>query len=84
MTLAGVYISTCSLALVENDRNCFLDAVYNKNQENLKISNRKQSAVLYSVVVPPWYSILFKHTHNSNRTQPEVKPCKAEIWKGKN
>ena len=37
----------------------FLDAMRNKNQENCKIGNRKQSAVPYSTVVPPWYSILF-------------------------
>ena len=37
----------------------FLDAVHNKNQENCKIGNRKGSAVPYSAVVPPWYSILF-------------------------
>ena len=37
----------------------FLDAVRNKNQENCKIGNRKRSAVPYSAVVPPWYSILF-------------------------
>ena len=36
-----------------------LDAVRNKNQENCKIGNRKQSAVLYSAVVRPWSSILF-------------------------
>ena len=37
----------------------FLDAVRNKNQENCKIGNRKRSAMPYSAVVPPWYSILF-------------------------
>ena len=36
----------------------FLDAVRNKNQENCKVGNRKRSAVGYSVVVPPWYSVL--------------------------
>ena len=61
----------------------FLDAVGNKNQENSKISNNKQSAVPYSGVVPLWYSILFDSS-NTNRMQPDVKPCKAEIWKGKN
>ena len=37
----------------------FLDAVRNKNKENCKIGNRKQSAAPYLAVVPPWYSILF-------------------------
>ena len=37
----------------------FLDAVPNKNQKNCKIGYRKLSAVPYSAVVPPWYSILF-------------------------
>ena len=36
----------------------FFGAVRNKNQENCRISNRKRSAVPYSAVVPPWYSIL--------------------------
>ena len=58
----------------------FLGAMRNKNQENCKIGNRKRSAVTYSAAVPPWYSILF----SMNRMQPEVKPCKAEIGKGKN
>ena len=61
----------------------FLDAVRNKNQENCKICNRKRSTVPYSVVVPPWYSILFDSS-SMNQMQPEVKPCKAEIGKGKN
>ena len=61
----------------------FLDAVRNKNQENCKIGNRKQSAVAYSTVVPPSYSILFDSS-STNRMQPEVNPCKAEIGKGKN
>ena len=60
-----------------------LYAVRNKNQKNCKIGNRKQSAVLYSAVVQPWYSILFDSS-SKNRMQPEVKPCKAEIGKGKN
>ena len=42
--------------MIETD---FLDAVRNKNQENCKIGNRKRSAMPYSAVVPPWYSILF-------------------------
>ena len=37
----------------------FFDAVRNKNQENCEIGNRKQSAMPYSAVVLPWYSILF-------------------------
>ena len=37
----------------------------------------------YSVVVPPWYSILFDSS-STNRMQREVKPCKAEIRKGRN
>ena len=45
-----------SLKMIET---VLLDAVRNKNQENCKICNRKQSAVQYSAVVPPWYSILF-------------------------
>ena len=45
-----------SLKMIETD---FLDAVRNKNQENCKIGNRKRSAMPYSAVVPPWYSILF-------------------------
>ena len=45
-----------SLKMMETD---FLDAVHNKNQENCKIGNRKRSAMPYSAVVPPWYSILF-------------------------
>ena len=61
----------------------FLDAVCDKNQENCKIGNRKLSAVQYSAVVPTWYSILFDSS-SMNRMQPEVKPCKAEIRKGKN
>ena len=33
----------------------------------------------------PWYSILFySSTCSMNQMQPEVKPCKAEIWKGTN
>ena len=36
-----------------------LDSVSNKNKQTCKIGNRKWSAVLYSAVVPPWYSILF-------------------------
>ena len=36
-----------------------LDAVHSKNQENCKIGIRKRSAVPYSAVVLPWYSILF-------------------------
>ena len=55
----------------------------NKNQENCKIGNRKQSAVPYSVVVPPWYSILFCTT-STNQMHPEVKPYKEETRKGKN
>ena len=66
--------------MIETD---FLDAVRNKNQENCKIVNRKQSAMPYSAVVPPWYSILFGSS-NTNQMQPEVKPYKAEIGKGKN
>ena len=42
--------------MIETD---FLDAVRNKNQENCKIGNRKRSAMPYSAVVLPWYSILF-------------------------
>ena len=61
----------------------FFDSVRNKNQENCKIRNRKWCAVPYSGVVPPWYSILFDSS-GTNRMQPEVKPCKAEIGKGKN
>ena len=60
-----------------------LDSVSNKNQENCKIGNRKRSAVPYSAVVPPWYSILFDSS-STNRMQPEVKSRKAEIGKGKN
>ena len=45
-----------SLKMIETD---FLDAVRNKNQENCKIGNRKRSAMPYSAVVPPWYSVLF-------------------------
>ena len=45
-----------SLKMIET---VFLDAVRNKNQGNCKIGDRKQSAVPYSVVAPPWYSILF-------------------------
>ena len=45
-----------SLKMIET---VFLDAVRNKNQGNCKIGDRKRSAVPYSVVVPPWYSILF-------------------------
>ena len=45
-----------SLKMIET---VFLDAVRNKIQENCKIGNRKRSAVPYSAVVPPWYSILF-------------------------
>ena len=56
----------------------FLDVVHNKNQENCKIGNRKRSAVPYSAVVPPWYSILFDSS-STNQMQLEVKPCKAEI-----
>ena len=61
----------------------FWDAVGNKNQENCKIGNRKRSAVPYSAVAPPWYSVLFDSS-STNRMQPEVKPCKVEIGKGKN
>ena len=59
----------------------FLDALSNK--ENCKIDDRKRSAVPYSVVVPPWDSILYDSS-STNRMQPEVKPCKAELGKGKN
>ena len=54
-------ISLIITKVLENDRNSFLDAVHSKNQENCEISNRKQSAVSYLVVLPPWYSILFKY-----------------------
>ena len=60
----------------------FLDVMRNKNQENCKIDNRKRSDVPYSVVVPPWYSVLFDSS-STNQMQPEVKPCKAEVGKGK-
>ena len=73
------------IKVLENDRNSFFDAVHNKNLENCEIGNRNQSAVPYSVVVPPWCSILFySSTCCMNRMQPEVKPCKVEIQKGKN
>ena len=61
----------------------FFDAVRNKNQENCKIVDRKRSVAAYSGVVPPWYSILFDSS-STNRMPPKVKPCKAEIRKGKN
>ena len=47
-----------SLKMIET---VFFDAVRNKNQENSEIGNGKQSALPYSAVVPPWYSILFKY-----------------------
>ena len=55
-----------------------------KNQEICEIGNRKQSAIPYSAVVLPRYSILFySSTCSMNQMQVEVKPCKAEIRKGK-
>ena len=68
----------------------FSDAVPKKNQENDKIGNRKQSAVpihIQLVVVLAFISIatvFCSILSLMNRTQPKVKPCKAEIWKGKN
>ena len=69
-----------SLKMIET---VYLDAVHNKNQENCEIGNRKRSTVPYSVVVPPWYSIL-SYSSSMNQMQPEVKSCETEIQKGKN
>ena len=55
----------------------------NKNQENCKIGNGKQcGAVVSGSAAMVFYFILFDSS--MNRMQLEVKPCKAEIEKGKN
>ena len=69
-----------SLKMIET---VFLDAVGNKNHETCEIGNRKRSELPYVGVVPAWYSILLCSS-NRNQMLPEVKPCKVEIWKGKN
>ena len=71
-----------SLKMIET---VFLDAVCNKNQENCKIGNKKTKcgAVFSGSAAIVFYSILFDSS-STNRMQPEVKPCKAEIGKGKN
>ena len=59
----------------------FFDAVGNKNQENCKIGNRNE--VLCRIQRECSRGILYDSS-STNRMQPEVKPCKAEIGKGKN
>ena len=70
-----------SLKMIET---VFLGAVRNKNQENCKIGNRNKCGAIFSgFAAMVFYSILFDSS-STNQMQPEVKPCKAEIGKGKN
>ena len=48
------------------------------------IGNRELSVMLYSAVLPLWYSVLFySNTCSTNQMQLEVIACKTEIRKGK-
>ena len=61
-----------------------LDAVCNKNQENCKISIENEVGSIFSdSAAIVFYFILFDSS-STNRMQLKVKPCKAEIRKGKN
>ena len=61
-----------------------------KNQENKEISNRQQSAepnsdsVGSSAGIYHYRQGILFYSSSTNQRQPEVKPCKAKIWKGKN